>query len=160
MAKEVLQDIEVKDKPESERVIRGPHHDLESLLLVVIYSVYQNILRMDPKGKRTQDLREEFGKLFGGHDIYQIVSGRAVLMRTIVLKRHADRPTVLLVQFCGQLIYNQTRQSPASDLIIAEGLERLVKAEPAPVPITYSAVREVLDLVATVIQKYQTGNLQ
>jgi hypothetical protein len=100
IAKEVLDGYRSK-----KLVARDVHHDLESFLLVVIYSLYQRFTMLNPKDDA---LHAEFQLLFGHVTVEDISAARSHLsmseplpeLRRIV----AGEPLTFLIVLCCRII--------------------------------------------------------
>ncbi|TDL23520.1 hypothetical protein BD410DRAFT_897566 [Rickenella mellea] len=157
MAMEVLETIVNKAPP----VPRGTHHDLESIIWVVIYSIYKRTLRdyKDDKG-----LHDEFNHFFGGTTLKKILSMRRDAAANQprlrdCLNRLMDEGALayLVEQFTRLLVL----QNPAKPDALREDLrkkfesKREVEKQRAAQLITYLAVQTVLEDALTFVQEPQ-----
>jgi hypothetical protein len=90
---------------------RGVHHDLESFILVLFYAVMKRglesgVWRKHPDLHRIQRL---YRKLFGGHTIEEISSGRSGLVDPIpgYLFLAVDEPMRKLLYGCQTILHRQ-----------------------------------------------------
>jgi hypothetical protein len=139
IAKEVLDGYRSKKS-----VARDVHHDLESFLLVIIYSLYKRFTMLNPKD---DTLHAEFQLLFGHVTVTDISAARSHLtmseplpeLRRIV----ADRHLVYLIGLCCRCIELQNQlkdgikvdsdlpilpQKPVGQLMTYDQLDTYIKA--------------------------------
>jgi hypothetical protein len=101
MAIEILTAIS-QTKP---TVPREVHHDLESYLWVIIYTIYKHTCAANPTNR---PLQTEFKRYFGGYDLMGIVASRyEMIVRQPELQKCIGRTLKLLVRASTRLILDQ-----------------------------------------------------
>ncbi|KAF5383054.1 hypothetical protein D9615_004941 [Tricholomella constricta] len=132
-------------------IARTVHHDLESFLLVVIYSLYRRELSRRPKNEK---LRIEYEEIFGKVKLREIRTARALLHgRLNVLVSILDLPAGVLLVLCLRRIKNQNLEFPTTKPTPAELFTDDAKKALINVPITYEDIYEDLDKVMEAVDK-------
>ncbi len=160
MAVEVLETI-VNNAPP---VPRGTHHDLESMIWVVIYSIYKRTLR-DYKDNKL--LHEEFNHFFGGTTLKKILSMRRDAasnqprLRSCLNGLVDEEALAYLVEQFTRLLIQQNPAKPDAfreDLRKKFASRREVEGPPTARLITYLDVRMVLEDALTFVQECQVSH--
>jgi len=99
---------------------RGVHHDLESFILVLFYSVMKRGLKSGAWDQNSdiESIRTLYHTAFGGHTIHEIVTGRSILVnpRPDCLLDAPDKPVLQLLYTCGYLLERQYANVNRQDL--------------------------------------------
>jgi hypothetical protein len=125
---------------------RETHHDLESLLWVIIYTIYRRTIE-SIKVDSAAAVQREFVAYFGGSTVQKILDVRRRAQEgQPELRKCVDSPRLLnLLTECSMLLLHQNPARSVESRDMAVGARRFGRSEPKFWPIMYHDVRLMLN---------------